>query len=91
MFWYLPLRILSWSGSSRILRVSAACCWCGEGATWRSAAAVSPSAALPAETSPSPFAPRPDVVCSPAEGLLLWISLSGVAAGERSKQKLVCC
>lgn len=57
------------SGSSRGLTVFQRLqpgCWGGGGATWRSAAAVSPSAAHPAETSPSPFSPRPDVVCSPA-------------------------
>lgn len=33
----------------------------------------------------SPFSPHPDVVCSPAGGLLLRISLGGVAAGKKSK------
>lgn len=64
-----------------------------EEATWRGAAAVSPSAAAPpllarhraAGTRPSPVSPRPDVVCSPAEGLLFRIGLGGVAAGQRSK------
>lgn len=56
-------------------------CQGGEGATWRSAAAVSPSAGPPAET---PLSPRPGAVCPPAEGDCDG-SAGGLAAGERSK------
>lgn len=68
---------------------------CCVSATWRSAAAVSPSAARPAATKPSPFSPHPDVVCPPAADYYSDDSASAAwLQGERSEQlavNLTCC
>lgn len=62
------------------------------GATWRSAAAVSPSAVHPAETSPSPFSPRPDVVCCPAGIVIITMDESWWRSCRPEEEtQLVCC